>query len=561
MMPPADFSFEVTLSTLHPIHSARWDEVNINPCMEDTRIQLLADIMSWAEAPDTSLVFWLNGLAGTGKSTIARTICDRLESRGLLGASFFFSRQVADRRNAAGALRTIAYQLAKQHPALSKAIATTLQDSPELSFSEGVQKLITELLIKPGTLLAADAGLVIVIDALDECTEDGIGHPGGDLLPLLLRGLLQLSGRVKLFLTSRAEPEIRRLFDLAALGSQQRIVQLHDLDGSVVRSDIKSYLTRAFENIAKKRPDLDLLNWPLQEDIDVIVNLADVLFVFAATVMRFVDTPRRNPRARLKTILTRHQGDYASPYHFLDQLYLDVLNASVRSEQQEDEALLCTTFRTVVGSVVVAQQPLPVKVHAILLDIDRDDVGLMIASLSSLLLGTSNEPVRIFHPSFLDFIVAQRRCGNPRFLISLDEHHLRLALGCFALLNQHLRYNMANLDDPDVANGDVKDLDARLCRGICDGGNHIGSSLPQALFYGARYWSAHVLATSAMNSELLDALGQFCNDHLFHWLELLSLIQGLTYTIQPKLLAVIQWCEVRSALFYESSTLKLLLGL
>jgi hypothetical protein len=520
--------------------------------MEDTRIQLLADIMCWAEGPYTPLVFWLNGLAGTGKSTIARTICDRLANKGLLGASFFISRQVADRRHAVGVLRTIAYQLARQHPAFSEAIAATLQDSPDLAFSEGVQKLVTELLVKPASFLAADAGLVIVIDALDECTDDGVGRPGGKLLPLLLRGLLQLSGRLKLFLTSRAEPEIRRMFELVALGSQHRIVQLHDLDGSVVRSDIRNYLIRAFENITKERPDLNLLDWPLQEDVDALVNLADVLFVFAATVMRFVGTPRMNPRARLKAILTRHQGDYASPYYFLDQLYLGVLYASVRSEQQEDEALLCTTLRTVVGSIVSAQQPLPVEVHAILLDIDHDDVRLMIASLSSLLISTSDEPVRIFHPSFPDFIVNRRRCDNSRFVISLDEHHLRLALGCLALLNQHLRYNMAGLDDPDIANEDVEDLDGRLRRGICHGSNRMSSSLPRALFYGAQYWFAHVLATSIMNSELLDALSQFCRDHLFHWLELLSLIQGLTYSIQPKLLAVIQWCEVRSPLFFES---------
>jgi hypothetical protein len=170
----------------------------------------------------------------------------------------------------------------------------------------------------------------------------------------------------------------------------------------------------------------------------------------------------------------------------------------------------------------------------------------MVNSLSSLLLSTAHsEPVRIFHPSFPNFIVDPRRCDNPRFRVSLDEQHLRLALGCLAVLNQHLRYNMANLDDPDLANSDVEDLDDRVIRGICEKGDHAGPSLPQALFYAARYWTTHVVSSSTIYSEeLLDALSRFCDEHLFHWLELLGLIKGLAYSTQSNLLVVIGWSQV-----------------
>jgi adenylylsulfate kinase-like enzyme len=52
------------------------------PCMEGTRRQLLDDIVSWAEAPTAPVVFWLNGMAGTGKSTIARSICEYIATTG-----------------------------------------------------------------------------------------------------------------------------------------------------------------------------------------------------------------------------------------------------------------------------------------------------------------------------------------------------------------------------------------------------------------------------------------------------------------------------------------------
>jgi hypothetical protein len=525
---------------------ACWDEVDVDPCMKSTRVQLLADIMSWAESPDAPVVFWLNGLAGTGKSTVARTICEHFSHKNMLGASFFISRQVAERCHAPNILRTIAYWLAKQQPAFSKEIAGILHDSPDLASSESLQKLAAELFLKPASCIPANSGLLIVIDAMDECAADSRGRPGGELLSLLLRGLLQLSGRFKLLLTSRAEPEIAQMFDLAALGSQHTIMQLHDLDSAVVRSDIRTYFTQSFADIVTARGNLSLVNWPSNEDIDMLVNLADVLFVFAATVVRFVDTPRQNPRSRLEIMLARREGPFGSPYHFLDQLYLQVLGASVRAEQHEEEELLSQTLRTVVGSIIAARHPLSVGVHAIILDADPDDVRLLIGSLSALLLYTKDEPVRVFHPSFPDFIVDPRRCDDPRFRISVEEHHLRLARGCLALLNQHSRYNMADLTDPDVANSDIEDIDGRVWRGIRHRNNDLRPSLAQALFYAARYWTVHVASSSSVDSEeLLDDLSRLCNDHLFHWLELLSLTRSLGYSTQSNLLAVICWCEVR----------------
>jgi WD40 repeat protein len=513
--------------------------------MESTRKQLLSDIIAWAEAPGAPVVFWLNGLAGTGKSTIARTICEYFAKTGLLGASFFVSRQVAERRRAPNVVRTIAYQLARKQSVFADTLSATLQDAPDLASAKGLQNLTTELLFKPAGGIAANAGLLIVIDALDECTEDIDGRAGGQLLPLLLRELPQLSGRIKLLLTSRAEPEIIRMFNVASLGSQQTVMQLHNLDAAVVRSDIRTYLTSSFARIATARPDLGLLDWPPSEDVNTLVDLTDVLFVFAATVVRFVGAPRYSPRARLDILLARRESKSAMPYHFLDQLYIEVLKASVRSDQQEDEEELCERLRNVVGVIVAAQQPLSVAVHTILLDVDLAEVQLTVESLSALLLGTSNEPVRIFHPSFPDFIVNPRRCDDPCFLVSLEEYHLRLARGCLAILNQHLRYNMADLENPDVANSNVEDLEHRILRGICEKGYHAGPWLPQALFYAARYWTVHVVSSSSIVSEeLLDALSRFCDEHLFHWLELLSLIQGLAYSTQSSLLAVISWSQI-----------------
>jgi hypothetical protein len=103
---------------------------------------------------------------------------------------------------------------------------------------------------------------------------------------------------------------------------------------------------------------------------------------------------------------------------------------------------------------------------------------------------------------------------------------------------------MADLDNCDVANSEIEDLDSRLFRGISHKDNSMGLAQPPALFYAARYWAIHIVFSSTLDSELLDALSQFCNDHLFHWLELLSLIGSLAYSTQSALLAVVRWSEV-----------------
>ncbi|KAL9024345.1 MAG: hypothetical protein Q9196_006583, partial [Gyalolechia fulgens] len=42
-------------------------------CYPNTRVDLLRQVQNWAQQPYGKRIFWLNGEAGTGKSTISRT--------------------------------------------------------------------------------------------------------------------------------------------------------------------------------------------------------------------------------------------------------------------------------------------------------------------------------------------------------------------------------------------------------------------------------------------------------------------------------------------------------
>src|SRR5947207_465174 len=83
-------------------------------CLEHTRVEVLQEIRDWAHGRDDRPIFWLSGLAGTGKSTIARTVARENNGTGCLGASFFFSRGGGDLAHAGKLFPTIAVQLSNR---------------------------------------------------------------------------------------------------------------------------------------------------------------------------------------------------------------------------------------------------------------------------------------------------------------------------------------------------------------------------------------------------------------------------------------------------------------
>lgn len=87
-------------------------------CLPDTRVEILSQILEWSADPCHKSIFWLNGMAGTGKSTIARTVARTLTEQKRLAANFFFSRGRGDLSHAGKLLSTIAVQLAATSPTL-----------------------------------------------------------------------------------------------------------------------------------------------------------------------------------------------------------------------------------------------------------------------------------------------------------------------------------------------------------------------------------------------------------------------------------------------------------
>ncbi|KAK6977854.1 WD40-repeat-containing domain protein [Favolaschia claudopus] len=490
-------------------------------------------IHTWFNNPQGPQIFWLSGLGGTGKTAISHTVCEALHSKGHLGASFFFSRDEADHRSVAFIIPTIAFQLAAVNVAYRKRLVDVLREHPDAA-SHAQQYQITELLLEPLKKVPAFGPYLIVLDALDECDKER-GTEGGDLVPLLLTELPRSGLAIKVLITSRPERSIQSVFKPANLPkSLHETAVLHEMDQPAIQEDIKSYLTHHLQEIQINRevqppwPD-----WPGTVAFNELVLRAGMFFIFAATIVKTLADKLYSPRDRLQRLLGNTNKPSTGLYSQVDNLYLQILQSFV--ENRGDALELCERFQKIVGTIVVLQNPLSISALGELLEHDKDDIEGALTPLHSLLVISPgyNQPIRIFHPSFRDFLVVQNRCADPRFMISEEQVHSQLASCCLTIMLHHLKRNICNIREDVVLNSEIPDLQKRL-----------QESVSPALSYACQHWGYHLSHSDVAGpqGELAKKMSDFASTKLLYWVEVLSLEQRFPLCVS-NLLAVFSWCK------------------
>src|SRR3569833_1814696 len=330
-------------------------------CQPDTRIDLLQQIRAWVDDPNGECIFWLNGKAGTGKATISRTVASQLKEQGVLGASFFFKRGERDRGFASLLFTTIAVQLVAQEPQLSSVLGAAIDSDPSIStkaLKEQFERLILEPLRRAHSGSQEPFTIAIVIDALDECDHDN----DIKLIIYLFSQAKALSSiRIRIFITSRPELPIRLGFK--DITGKYQDVALHQVPEPVIEHDISAYLSYELARIrdsynSQTFDDRQLpLHWP-GEHIRTLVRMAIPLFIFAATVCRFIaDETWEDPDGQLAKVLS-FQGISNSERDNLDSTYLPVLDQLVAGKSGETRTRLVSEFRGIVGPIVLVAEPL-----------------------------------------------------------------------------------------------------------------------------------------------------------------------------------------------------------
>jgi hypothetical protein len=492
------------LDRLNPVHAAFHDHIGVSACLEGTREQLLDDIEQWMMNLASKKVFWLKGAAGTGKTTIARSVAEKASKRNFLGATFFFSRASPDRRDFKSVIPTIAYQLADRDPRLRSRIAAALEDDNTLRTADvaiQAKELLLEALRAP--FLDPPLCWLLVVDALDECDRADNGAHGGDLIPELLAAVKD-APFVKVFLTSRSDPTIESMFIDEDLGDATRNLALHrDIEEKTVQSDIRYYLRFELSKLGKRVGKN--VSFPEESSIDVLAERAGTLFVYASTVVKYISSLIGRPDRRLATLLQAKPEHSRKQFGPLDSLYSQILRTaheSLGGRSDVDESL-----RSVLVALVLVRQELAMNELVALTGVDEDTLIEVLGLMSAVLnyQHGSAEPVRLMHLSFSEFLSDRERCSElPGYAVDPSCDHLWLTERCLGSLDAKL--SVGAMSD--------KDIDAQ--RAI---------QAAQFWLYSCGFWAEHWLEhlqKSDRPEVIPQGLNEFCTLYLPQWIQFVS---------------------------------------
>lgn len=471
-----------------------------NGCMGGTSERTLQLLSDWAE-DDGPPVFFLSGMAGMGKTTIAYTFCERLQNQSQpychLAANFFCSRELPGCGDLRLIIPTIAFQLARFSRAFATALIRALQRDPACP-EKRVEKQLLEMLEVPWKetkdliFISSNNGpLIIVIDALDECEESS------QLIDVLLVAIrdCHLPG-IKVLLTSRPQPDIVEQFS----HPDHQTLRLHDLDKEKFNHDIRAYISSR-------------LSWPWVSpaDVEALVQHSSGLWIYAATVIKYVSqSGAADRRERLRTILQGSSSLSKYGAEPLDSLYRFILETQTR--HLDDLNTEARNFEAVLDTLVCSKEPLSIDSIACLLEFDSARVRDFITCLASIyyLDDKSNlVPVIALHASFGDFMTNPQR-SSITICTRLENHHIRLARRCFEIMKDQLKFNICGLQSSFLADEEVPDLQERIERNIS-----------AALQYSCSSWAYH-LDRRVLDPNYLDV---FMLEELLFWIEVMNIIK------------------------------------
>ncbi|GAB1522319.1 hypothetical protein RhiTH_005433 [Rhizoctonia solani] len=467
-------------------------------CTPGTRKRIIDDFLDWASSTDTFHLYWMNGMPGTGKTTIAYTLCQQLESTKQLGACFFCSRISPDCRDVNRIFPTIAYQLAQYSNPYRNKLFEVLSETRNIA-QRNINVQFENLVLKPlaSVKKVLQRDVVVVIDALDECSDGG-----EQVLALLVKSAAQLP--IKFMVTSRPDPSISRQMDIARASLTHQVFYLHEIERSLVQDDVTIYLRQAFEQNAILAS---------AQDIEQIARYAGNLFIVAATTVRYIlgngsilatSHSLERMEAALKMIKTGSGAKTA--YEVIDSLYRGILEGLLQKLESNEKEDVCR----VLWATLCIREPVSVSTLSAVIGMQASTVESIVKLLQSVLyLSNSTGMVSTLHASFPDFMFSQDRAAHLHCDRNLQDD--MLSRSCFGLMERQLRFNICGLETSYRRDMDVPGLQ-----------NRVDECVSPELFYACRYWVDH-LRSIPVSKERARILRRFLYDQLLYWIEVLSL--------------------------------------
>ncbi|KAF7367093.1 WD40 repeat-like protein [Mycena sanguinolenta] len=447
----------------------------------------------------------VSGMAGTGKSTVAYTLCKHWLKEGCLGASFFCSRDDEKARSRISIVPTIAHQLL----VLSESFAQLMKQIPIELVIPALDDHVDKLLVQPW-FSASEAQLptkpmLVVIDALDEIEKE----EGSELIKQLIQAV-SMSKRLhglKFFITSRPHP---RIVDECSSIDQKAVYHMEDIDPKEASQDVCHFLDAELA---------DLASWRREN----IAAESGGLFIYASTIVRYLHPPNfplsTNQKAkRLDMLKTtgHHATRLGEPYEFLiDSLYKAILVEAFPDVGQEVEI-----SKRVLYCVVTTRQPLRISDLAALVvdateEADDEAVHNALKSFHAVLyISSRDQCIYTFHKSFPDFILDPKR--SPELASPARSYFADRTYNCLAIMNTSLRFNICNLTSSFLLDEDDEGLPER-----------VAANIGPELRYACQYWAVHLISVHDPQDvqQLSVTLLEFCSLKVLFWMEAMNLLK------------------------------------
>jgi hypothetical protein len=238
----------------------------------------------------------------------------------------------------------------------------------------------------------------LLLDGLDECQDQGTQL---EILCLIASAVQGHPRTFRFLIASRPEVHIRNTFQEPFFFGIFRSLNVEQSF-----EDIWTYFRDEFARIRREHRDT-MGNvpspWPSLDVLDNLVENSSGYFVYASTVIKFIDDKYSRPTHQLAAILDLPRSDSNTPFTSLDQLYIQILTGvPARFHTRLGDILHCVIIR-------LSDYPTPVLIDRLLM-LQPGDTQLILRGLHSLLeVPSAEESISVHHASFLDFLQDQQR--------------------------------------------------------------------------------------------------------------------------------------------------------
>ncbi|MBQ8352659.1 MAG: toll/interleukin-1 receptor domain-containing protein [Clostridia bacterium] len=343
--------------------------------------------------------FWIKARPGCGKTAFSSMLIWRYSE--FVAAAHFCKFNNSDRANPKYIISSIAYQLAGALPEYKKKLCELT--GLESVFEKNAMRIFEYLLIEPTLDLHPSRPVVIVIDALDECSWRG----DNELCKLLQRMRGRIPAWMKFVMTSRDEADIRRYLSLMATS--------YTLSDTETDDDLREYYRKQFPHAG-------------EDKIDVLVTKAEGSFLYASEIVKQI----KEENLTLDDIHFFPVGIYG----FFNDCFLRMFGSEAENEITYDDVKPLLEF------LCISQEPVDVDFLEEYLEIDEYRINQILALISGM-FPVRDRTIEPVHKSLVDWLTDSHDVGHI-FYVSRKSGYKRL------LSYIEGKYASGKVDDPYV---------------------------------------------------------------------------------------------------------------